>query len=183
MRALYLGGFPLSPSFNLYTHLFQSVFFPLAASSAHMCGSHTGNPSLPTWHSTTYDCGCPSLLPRSFLALPRRLAAHILCLDIFGGTFCSLEGISSSIFVSSFARSFLFSFSWFIIRLGVDYFFLIGFDSMSDSDSRLASGRPDSLSEFDRLSMFFNQRSTSDCSGRCVQLDEDYVSALNSSLP
>ena len=28
MRALYLGGFPASPGFSLYTHLFRSALFP-----------------------------------------------------------------------------------------------------------------------------------------------------------
>ena len=67
------GRFPPSPGFNLYTHLFRSVFFPFN----NFVSSYIWF-SCRESISSTFNCGYPSLLPRSFLVPPHRLRVHVL---------------------------------------------------------------------------------------------------------
>ena len=78
MWALYLGGFPLSPSFSMYTDLFRSAFFPFGNSVSSYLWFSCKDSISSCLHYTTLCCGYLSWLLQSFLAPLLQSAIYVL---------------------------------------------------------------------------------------------------------
>ena len=84
---LYLGGFPLSPYFNLYTHLFRSAFFPFD-NSVNSYVWFSCKESISSYMACNHSLLWASFLASSKLSnFPHRLIIHIIFPKIFLGSY------------------------------------------------------------------------------------------------
>ena len=94
IRALYLGGFPPSPGFNLYTHLFRSAFFPLGSSVSSYVWFSCKESISSCMALNHFRLWVSSLASSKLSGSPsHRLTVHALHPEIFGGPSFLLGGI------------------------------------------------------------------------------------------